>query len=224
MAGLRRSGSASSTRKSAGGPTSAKAPGWKDDSFRYVLKDRTTNLYLLETQFATCIRGDTLPSVYSLLVPQYKSHVYPNLVLKVNEWTDEYAKGVRAISQKRATNRITNYVMREELERASRKLESTDAATLRFGVKKEGHGYHGERGDFCLLGASISGKHLHLFYRSLELIGGIAYDLAIIEYLHHCLNRPWKSVTIHAAKANVFALKGNSNETLYPKFRKVLGI
>jgi hypothetical protein len=144
--------------------------------------------------------------------------------MKIDEWDDSYAREMHKISAKRSANRINNYVDPLELVRAASKLESTDAATLRFGVKKEGHGYHGERGDFCLLGGSINGKHLHLFYRSLELIGGLAYDLTVIECLSSQFDRKWKSVTLHAAKANVFALKGNSNEALYPKFRKVLGI
>lgn len=142
----------------------------------------------------------------------------------IEKWDDEYARAVRKISAKRSGNRIVNYVDDVELERVAAKLEGTDSATIRFGVKKEGHGYHADRGDFCLLGGSINGKHLHLYYRSLELIGGLGYDLCIIEHVGDYLSIPWKSVTFHAAKANVFALKGNSNEKLYPQLLEVFGL
>lgn len=179
---------------------------------------------LYQTRFATLLQASTLPTAYLTLVPSYKSIVYPNLVLGIERWTDEYATGVREISAKRAGNRLMNYLDLEELGRAESRLQNTDSASLRFGVKKEGHGYHGERGDFCLTSGAINGKHLHLFYRSLELIGGLAYDLCLIEELGVQLAIKWKSVTVHAAKANVFALRGNSNEALYPKFRGVLGL
>lgn len=177
-----------------------------------------------KTPWHTSVLAATLPIAYRDLVPTYKSRSYPHLLLKVEKWSNEYGIAVSNISSRRAQNRLSNYLVPEELKRVGARLESTDSASIRFGVKKEGHGYHGDRGDFCLTSGAIDGKHLTLFYRSLELIGGLAYDLCIINELSKVLGIEWRSVTIHAARANVFALKGNSNEKLYPKFKEVLGL
>lgn len=172
----------------------------------------------------TFVLGHTLPTVYSTLVPRYESHRYDNLVVEIGKWNPEYGLAVQEISAKRAANRLRNYILTEEIERVRARLESTDSCSIRFGKSKEGHGYHGERGDFCLIGGAIERKNLTLFYRSLELIGGLAYDLCIVNYVSGLLGIEWKKVTIHAARAHSFALKGNSNEKLYPKFRRILGI
>lgn len=161
-----------------------------------------------------------IPDHWLSLVPDYKSRVYPGLICKL-EWNPSYADRIAQISAKRATNRINNYVDPNEMNRAVEKLEKKGEASIRFGVSKSGHGYNGERGDFCLVGGVIRGKNLTVFYRSLELIGGFAYDLCLLRYLETDFF-DFKTVTIMATKANVFALKGNSNEKLYPKLREIL--
>jgi hypothetical protein len=93
--------------------------------------------------------------------------------------------------------------------------------SIRFGVAKEGHGYNGERGDFCLIGGVYGSGTLTLFYRSLELIGGFAYDLVLIAEVCRQLEIEPRYVEIWATKAFVFALKGNSNEKLYPKLKGI---
>lgn len=93
--------------------------------------------------------------------------------------------------------------------------------SIRFGVAKQGHGYNGERGDFCLIGGVYGSGTLTLFYRSLELIGGFAYDLVLIAHVCKELGIEPRYIEIWAAKAFVFALKGNSNEKLYPKLKGV---
>lgn len=167
------------------------------------------------------------------------------------------AKRIAAISVRRSSNRITNYVDPKELDRVFLKLhgrprrggaddssgvrasktkglrEAGDApanvparprrdASIRFGVAKPGHGYKGERGDFCLIGGVYSFGTLTLFYRSIELIGGFAYDLVLIEHICKELEIEPRFVEIWSPKAFVFALKGNSNEKLYPKLREIL--
>lgn len=157
----------------------------------------------------------SIPAQWLSLVPDYKSRVYPGLICKL-EWDPAYAIEIRNISPKRSVNRVNNYIDMQELKRVEAKLETKGEASVRFGVSKSGHGYNGERGDFCLVGGVIRGKDLTVFYRSLELIGGFAYDLTLFQYLALRFHT-WRSVTIMATKANVFALKGNSNEKLYPK-------
>lgn len=93
--------------------------------------------------------------------------------------------------------------------------------SIRFGVAKTGHGYKGERGDFCLVGGVYSFGTLTLFYRSIELIGGFAYDLVLIAHVCKELEIEPKYIEIWAPKAFVFALKGNSNEKLYPKLKEI---
>lgn len=168
---------------------------------------------------------------WKIMVPEYRSAVYSPLVVQIKHWEQEYVEDIFAISEKRSRNRIENYIIPEEIDRVSKRLDSSRDASIRFGSKKEGHGYHGERGDFCLVGGSISAgqrrvggiarAHLTLMYRSLELIGGFAYDLVLVSRLGDLLGLEWKSLTILAARAHVFALKGNSNEKLFPKLQKV---
>lgn len=171
------------------------------------------------TQSSVKLVSRTIPDHWSSLVPSYSSRVYPGLICKL-EWNPSYADRIAQISAKRVTNRISNYVDPAELDRAVLKLSSKGEASIRFGVSKSGHGYNGERGDFCLVGGVIRGKNLTVFYRSLELIGGFAYDLCLLRYLQTYFFG-FKTVTIMATKANVFALKGNSNEKLYPKLVEI---
>lgn len=167
----------------------------------------------------------TLPAFFNTFVPTYSSGSYRPLVATIDRWSDRFSPQIRHINAERAAKRIASYVDPLELKRVRTKLDSKGAASIRFGVKKEGLGYHGERGDFCLVGGFIDGRKLTLFYRSLELIGGLAYDIVLIDALAKRLKLPagsWRSVTIHAVNANVFALKRNSNEKLFPKLQAIL--
>jgi hypothetical protein len=148
---------------------------------------------------------ETLPQVWRWLVPQYKSVSYRNLVFTF-AWDDRWADMMYEISEKRCLKRIESYVIPGEFKRSK--------GSIRFGVKKEGHGYHKERGDFCLIGGALKDGKLHIFYRNVELIGGVHYDLAIINEIEKAMGRI-KTVTVMAASANAFCLKGNSNEKLY---------
>lgn len=165
----------------------------------------------------------TISHLYSLVVPSYKSQVYRPFIARVTEWDGpKNAPRIRAINPERAHKRCVSYLDPFEIARVRRKLESKKDASVRFGHEKSGRGYHGERGDFCLVGGAIDGRNLSLFYRSLELIGGFGYDIVLIEDLRRRLKLPpWKAVTFFSPKANVFALKRNSNEKLYPKLLEI---
>lgn len=158
---------------------------------------------------------------WKILVPSYESVVYAPLLVKVERWNPAHAEAIAEISPRRANNRCTNYFIPKEIERVGKRLESRKESSIRFGFQKPGRGYHGERGDFCLVGGSIDNRNLSLMYRSLELIGGLGYDLVLIERLGGLLGIKWKSVQIFSTRAHVFALKRNSNEKLYPKLKKV---
>jgi len=175
---------------------------------------------IIAIQTKATLSSRTIPEHWFSLVPSYASKSYGGLILKMT-WEPRYAEAILQISQKRAINRINNYVSPSELARAKKKYDSKGQSSIRFGVEKAGAGYHGERGDFCLVGGVIRGRDLTVFYRSLELIGGFAYDLCLFRELEDLLDIPWKTVTVMATQANVFALRGNSNEKLYPKLRKI---
>lgn len=136
-------------------------------------------------------------------------------------WTPWFAREIARISPRRVENRRVGYIDEVEMTRVKQKLGRKGEAAIRFGAEKKGHGYSGERGDFCLVGGAIRGRNLSVFYRSLEMIGGFAYDLTLFDYLENRLGCTFDTVTIHATKAFVFALKGNSNEKLYPKLLKI---
>lgn len=162
----------------------------------------------------------SLGEIWNGLVIGYRSRSYQPLVIRC-EWDPKYAEAIKLISLKRVINRRANYLDMNEIYRATRKLKSKGECAIRFGVAKSGHGYHGERGDFCLVGGAVKGKDLTLMYRSLELIGGLAFDLCLIQTLSEHFGINWRKLTIFAARANVFALRKNSNELLYPKLREI---
>src|SRR5262249_39527461 len=151
----------------------------------------------------------------------YKSKSYGPAMFGIL-WDRQVAKQIEAISSRRSSNRIENYVLKDELNRVQTKLESKGGASIRFGNLKTGHGYAGERGDFCVIAGVVSRKTLTLYYRSLEMMGGFAYDLTLIRYLERALFCDWKVINFVTAKCFVFALKGNSNEKLYPRLQNIL--
>lgn len=165
-----------------------------------------------------------IPQAWKIMVPEYRSARYSPLVLKIEHWEGGYADEIAKVSVRRSESRVENYFIPEEIERVRTKVRSRDSVSIRFGKSKKGHGYHGERGDFCLVGGSIENRHLTLFYRSLELIGGFGYDLVLIRRLGQLLDLEWKSLQIFATSAHVFALKKNSNEKFYVHLRRIMDL
>lgn len=188
---------------------------------------------------------------WSSYVSSYESKVFKDLFVRFpwDEGSRRIANQIRKLSERRSTNRIGSYIDPTEIERVRLRLgnaneirisksripkrnESSNEegirtkhardVSIRFGVRKTGHGYGKERGDFCLVSAVLIGKKITFFYRSIELIGGIAFDLVLIEELEKLLGIQFTQVDIWAKKAFVFALKGNSNQKLYPKLREIM--
>lgn len=163
----------------------------------------------------------TIPEAFRRLVPRYKSCSHGPITICV-KWEPKYAHSVATINPKRATDRISNYIIPTELARARARLDrGKKDFSLRFGKEKPGRGYYEERGDFCLVAGAVDGRRMTVFHRSLECIGGWAYDLCVIEYVNEQLDLKLREVTFMAAKAHVFALKRNSNEALYPKLQRI---
>lgn len=140
-------------------------------------------------------------------VPEFKGRTYRPFLVRIDPWTSDYTAALRALSPTRADKRIATYLDATELDRVRAKLQTKDTASIRFGTSKEGIGYRGERGDFCLVGGSLRQEHLALFYRRLELVGGFAFDVVLIDKLGEELGIKWRSVTIHAVQADVYALR-----------------
>lgn len=180
-----------------------------------------------------------LAAFYNALVPDYIGRTYRPLVCKIKPWdSPAFAQPIAEMSLTRANKRIAGYVDMAEVERVRAKLLTKDNASIRFGVQKTGHGYLGERGDFCLIGGAIRDGHLTVFYRRLELIGGWAFDVVLIDKLYSLLcqddwdNAPrplgfkgdtWKSVQIMAVQADVYALRDGSGEK-EKLFKKLQGL
>lgn len=156
-------------------------------------------------------------------VPAYKSKSFRPFHVEF-PWNGLLVSRIKAISERRSQNRVANYINPEELKRARNRIENKRGGDvcIRFGVAKTGHGYSGERGDFCLVAGVYRAGTLTLFYRSIELIGGFAFDLVLIRHIEKELGVKIKHVEIWAVKAFIFALKGNSNEKLYPKLKAIL--
>lgn len=156
------------------------------------------------------------------LVPAYKFINWNNLLFSF-KWNQKQFEGVFDLNSLKAVKRESSYLDSEEIRRFNNKLRTKDSASIRFGVSKDGRGWHnGERGDFCLVGGSYNKKRkeLVMFYRSLDMIGGFNWDLAIVHRLileGHFINK----VTIYARNARAFAKKGNSNEKFYHKLKEI---
>ena len=153
---------------------------------------------------------ESLRDMVAELVPTYKGGGWRNFHATW-KWDKRDANFMWTVSRKRCANRIASYVDDAELERSRE--------SIRFGVSKTGHGYRGQRGDFCLVAGVFVKSHLTLFYRRLELLGGLHFDLAVIDAVEE-VKGPIKRVSIMAVEAKIFALRGNSNEKLYAKLQK----
>jgi hypothetical protein len=154
-----------------------------------------------------------LSAFFNALVPDYIGRTYRPLVARIKPWdAGKYAMHLRAISESRSLKRMEGYIDPDEVFRVKEKLTRKDNASIRFGVKKSGHGYLGERGDFCLIGGAIRDSVLTVFYRRLELIGGWTFDVVLIEELSRLLDLRWKSVQVMAVQADVYALRDGSGE------------
>lgn len=156
-------------------------------------------------------------------VPEYRSYKWYNWHVRFG-WDDGFSNRVLNLSPKRAAKRIENYIIPEEMNRVRDRLGlgKRGGASIRFGREKTGHGTHGERGDFCLIGGIINPPTFTAFYRSVDLVGGFLYDLSIFDYVFRTVGVPIRTVEVFAASAHVLGLKGNSNEALYSKVRKLI--
>lgn len=152
----------------------------------------------------------SLRDMIATLVPDYKGRGWRPFCVTF-PWDKQDANYIWTISKARCQKRIDSYVDFNELDRSRE--------SIRFGVRKEGHGYRGARGDFCLVAGHLDKGNLSLFYRRLELLGGLHFDLAVIDAVEEAKG-PLKRISIFAVEAKVFALRGNSNEKLYSKLRK----
>lgn len=149
------------------------------------------------------------------LVPEYKSKAYPGLQFSFR-WHRRDSDLVWDISERRCRKRLDSYLIPGELDRSR--------GSLRFGHQKTGRGYQSGRGDFCLLAGFRNPKNgdLTLFYRNLELIGGLHFDLPIYAAVEDALG-PLRKITILCVHAFVFGVHGRQSlnkEKLYDQVRQ----
>lgn len=169
---------------------------------------------------------NSIIEVHEEMVGGYTSKRFKHHVFGFN-WDRDLAEAVTSINPKRRDKRVASYLDPFEIDRVQDRAHAGKDFSLRMGVEKTGAGNFGERGDFCMLGASYSKKVLTLHYRSLELFGGMVYDQAIIMAIQDGFDNlfdgglPIKKVVNLCASCHSFALKGNSNEKLFQKLQKV---
>lgn len=151
------------------------------------------------------VKYPSLGEMFTTLVPKYTNYGWTPFLVRWR-WDRDDADFMETVSANRCERRRQSYLIPGELGRATR--------SIRFGHKKTGAGFDGERKDFCLIGGSLKDGNLSLFYRRLELIGGLHYDLAVMAAVEDSMG-PLRTITIMAVKADTFTRKGNSNERLY---------
>jgi hypothetical protein len=169
------------------------------------------------------LRG-TIADVWNEAVPSFTCAGYTPFMADLKPWDNLVGERIAAISPSRARKRWNTYVSENELERVQARLEKSPKVSIRFGVSKTGQGFKGARGDFCLVGGAIVRRHLTLFYRSLELVGGLGYDLTLISTLSDRLEIPFSRVTIYAVSAFVFAPQCNVSHTKEKLFNQLQDI
>lgn len=145
----------------------------------------------------------TFSDMWLEYVPEYKSRAYTPFHATF-KWDSLLANLPYKISTNRCRKRLDSYMIPGELERARN--------SIRFGHEKVGRGYQTQRGDFCLLAGSLKGTHMTFHYRALELIGGIHFDIPVWYQAIESMG-PVKKVSIFAAHAFVFGVKGNKSFT-----------
>lgn len=158
---------------------------------------------------------DSLGLLFRHYVPEYHYKRYKPFIASF-DWDSAIADEMQRISQRRVYNRLSSYIIPGEFERSSKFTAGRGCRAFRFGYQKGGNGLHGTRGDFCLVGGAYEKKKLTVFYRSLDLIGGLHYDTAIFAAIEKVVG-PVRVVTIMAVSAEINAMRGNSNEKLYAK-------
>lgn len=149
----------------------------------------------------------SIGDLFLTLAPSYASRSWKPFYVTF-PYDPSTANFLRKLNPTRFDKRRREYVDPKEIERSK--------GTFRFGVKKSGRGFQKERGDFCLIGGHLDGKHLHLFYRRIEIVGGLHFDLSVIEAVRKKFEI--RRVTIFATHAFQFGVKGRlslSKERLY---------
>lgn len=152
---------------------------------------------------------ETYGALFKYFVPSYKSKSYRPFIARL-VWDPRMDEAVRSVSDQRCEKRLKAYVIPGEFDRQV----SGEHRAIRFGFKKGGHnGIHKkERADFCLVGGSYHRHHLTVFYRSIELIGGLTFDLAIYAEVERQFGKI-KTITIMSPSAHVLALRRKNNPT-----------
>ena len=148
--------------------------------------------------------------LFQSLSPTFRSVSFTPFIVQIG-WDNSVVDFMWEYSQTRCEKRLKSYIIPGEFKRSK--------GSLRFGVRKEGHGYAKERGDFCLVGGYYKKPNLTLFYRSLELVAGLHFDYTIIDEIEQAMG-PIKKVQIMAVHAFVFGLKGNSGERLHRELKE----
>lgn len=146
-------------------------------------------------------RYTSLDDLFLRLVPSYRSRSWLNWFVTF-PWDDSVADHVAQINPKRYQKRIREYLIPGEYARSK--------GALRFGVLKSGRGLQGQRSDFCLVGGHFEKGHVTLFYRRVEIVGGLHFDLALIRELEK-QRGPIRRVTIFASRAFMFGVRGRAS-------------
>lgn len=156
---------------------------------------------------------ESLSDMWLSLVPEYRSKAYVPLHVSF-PWRRADMDMVWDVSPKRCQKRLASYVIPGELERSR--------GSIRFGQIKTGRGYQGTRGDFCLVAGCYGKGQLTVFYRALELIGGLHFDLPLYGAVEDVMG-PIKRVNVFAVRGFVFGVKGvksMTKERLYSQVRE----
>jgi hypothetical protein len=148
-------------------------------------------------------RYASLSDMWLMHVKEYKSKAWQPFHVQF-PWDRAHAEFITGISERRAQKRLDSYLIPGEFERAKE--------SIRFGHEKKGRGYQKERGDFCLIAGHLKKGHLTVFYRSLELIGGLHFDLPVWAAVEDNMG-PINRVSIFAVRAFVFGVKGKVSHT-----------
>lgn len=136
-------------------------------------------------------------------------------IIKCDEELFGQLEVIRGLTKRRAAKREESYLIPGEIEAARQRWEEThEPVDFHFGYHKAGGGFFGPRADFCLMAGSYDGTTLSLYFRALNLVAGLAYDLVLIKDIIEMLGVRPRQISIFAQRAFIFPID-NAGKKLF---------
>lgn len=128
-------------------------------------------------------------------------------IIRCDDELFDQLETIRGLTKRRAAKREEAYLIPGEIEAARQRWEETqEPVDFHFGYFKAGGGFHGPRADFCLLAGSYDGVTLSLYFRAMNLVAGLVYDLVLAKDIIEMMGIEPEEISIFAQRAFIFPI------------------